>query len=99
MAGTLATEYDLTLESAEQDVFPATENDATCVEKVLAKCSGQVLEDPMRWSEDFGHYLKCCRGAFFGIGAGEECPALHTEHYEYPDELLSWEAAAFVQLL
>ena len=99
LAESLAKEYQLTLESAEQDVFPATENDSSCVEKVLAKCNGQVLEEPMRWSEDFGHYLKHCRGAFFGIGAGEECPALHTEHYEYPDELLKLEAVAFVQLL
>ena len=99
LAESLAKEYQLTLESAEQDVFPATENDSSCVEKVMAKCNGQVLEEPMRWSEDFGHYLKHCRGAFFGIGAGEECPALHTEHYEYPDELLKLEAVAFVQLL
>ena len=99
MAEALAQEYHLILETEEQDVFPATENDEACVKKVLARCNGQVLEEPMRWSEDFGHYLKRCRGAFFGIGAGEECPALHTEHYEYPDELLRLEADAFVQLL
>ena len=31
--------------------------------------------------------LKTCPGAFFGIGAGEDHPPFHTEHYEYPDSL------------
>ena len=71
-----------------QDVFPATENDPDCAEKLLQLCGGSVLEVPMRWSEDFGHYLYKKKGAFFGIGAGEDYPPLHTEHYEYPDGLL-----------
>ena len=56
--------------------------------KLLQLCGGSVLEVPMRWSEDFGHYLYKKKGAFFGIGAGEDYPPLHTEHYEYPDGLL-----------
>lgn len=67
----LAAQDGLTLETEEQDVFPATENDKTSAEKVLKACGGRILQEPMRWSEDFGHYLKHCRGAFFGIGAGE----------------------------
>ena len=53
----------------------------------------------MRWSEDFGHYLMKCKGAFFGIGAGEDHAALHTIHYEYPDELLERTAEAFLRLI
>lgn len=81
------------------DVFPATENDAECAEKVLKLCGGERLAVPMRWSEDFGHYLKHCKGAFFGIGAGEDHPPLHTENYEYPDELLQYTADAFLMIL
>lgn len=83
----------------EQDIFPATENDPVYAQKVMEKCNGKHLEVPMRWSEDFGHYLKKCKGAFFGIGAGEDHAALHTIHYEYPDELLEHIAEVFLRLI
>lgn len=51
----LAAQDGLTLEAEEQDVFPATENDKTSAEKVLKACGGRILQEPMRWSEDFGH--------------------------------------------
>ncbi|MBC5659363.1 amidohydrolase [Anaerosacchariphilus sp. NSJ-68] len=95
----LAAQDSLTLEAEEQDVFPATENDKTSAEKVLKACGGRILQEPMRWSEDFGHYLKHCRGAFFGIGAGADHPGLHTETYEYPDGLLLRTAENFLKLL
>ena len=47
----------------------------------------------------FGWYLQQCPGAFFGIGAGPDCPALHTSRYEYPDALLEPAAEAFLQLI
>ena len=98
-AKVLAVQDGLTLETEEQDVFPATENDKACAKKVLKACGGRVLPEPMRWSEDFGHYLNHCRGAFFGIGAGEEHPGLHTAAYEYPDGLLMRTAESFLKLL
>ena len=81
------------------DVFPATENTSECAQKVLTRCEGRLLETPMRWSEDFGHYLTICPGAFFGIGAGGDCPQLHTENYEYPDALLRPTIEALIKLL
>lgn len=84
-----------------QDEFPATVNHSECVEKILEKCKGNLLQEPMRWSEDFGHFLnnkQISKGAFFGIGGGP-CPDLHTEDYEYPDELLKLQICAFLQLL
>lgn len=98
-ASELALEYGLDLETAQQDVFPSTENDMECADKVLKRCGGIPLEVPMRWSEDFGHYLKKCRGAFFGIGSGTEHAALHTEDYEYPDDLLEPAITAFWKLI
>ncbi len=95
----LAKQGSLMLETEEQDVFPATENDSACADKVLKVCGGCILPEPMRWSEDFGHYLKHCRGAFFGIGAGENHPGLHTAAYEYPDELLMRTAQSFIKLI
>lgn len=95
----LAAEQHLSFSHQLQDVFPATENDPACAEKVLSLCQGELLESPMRWSEDFGHYLHICSGAFFGIGAGIEQPPLHTEHYEYPDALLQPTINAFLALM
>lgn len=95
----LANKHQLAFAYEEQDVFPATENDVACATKVLQACDGQVLEVPMRWSEDFGHYLKVCKGAFLGIGAGEVYPPLHTEHYEYPDALLEPTVQTFLVLI
>lgn len=78
---------------AHADVFPATENhDATeeKLENAVARAGLERFElcEPMRWSEDFGWYLMKCSGAYFGIGAGEDCPALHTPAYEYRDALI-----------
>lgn len=95
----LAEADRLGYEVAVQDVFPATVNHAECVQKVLNVCGGQLLNGPVRWSEDFGHYLKTCPGAFFGIGTGENHPALHTQTYEYPDELLQPTIRAFLALM
>ena len=66
---------------------------------VLTACGGAGLEQPMRWSEDFGHYLRRCPGAFFGIGAGETCRPLHSTEYQYPRELLAPSVQAFINLL
>ena len=95
----LAKKHGLAFSHAVQDVFPATENTASCAQKVLDLCGGELLPVPMRWSEDFGHYLKSCPGAFFGIGAGETHPPLHTENYEYPDALLMPTIRAFLALM
>lgn len=46
-------------------------------------------DEPMRWSEDFGYYLEEIPGAFFGIGDGAGYPQLHTETFEFPDEIIS----------
>ena len=49
-------------------------------------------------SEDFGWYLKKCSGAMFYIGNGENWPALHTEEYDFNDDLLTTAAAVFLKL-
>lgn len=99
LSRSLAASHRLEFSMEVQDVFPATENDPACARKVLERCGGVELAAPMRWSEDFGHYLKSCPGAFFGIGAGENHPPLHTQHYEYPDALLQPTMEAFLNLL
>lgn len=101
----LAGEYGLTWEILEHEPFPATTNHDECVEELLRvvqermkqtadtltpALSFQILDAPIRWSEDFGYYLMEIPGAFFGIGAGESCPQIHTQNYEFPDELIPY---------
>lgn len=95
----LAGENGLEFSVEEQDVFPATVNDKDCAGHLIETLNGHILKAPMRWSEDFGHYLKHCKGAFFGVGAGEDYPGLHTARYCYPDEILMTTAEAFLRLI
>lgn len=99
LGNVLAEQGWLTFSYDVQDVFPATENTTACAQKVLTLCGGVPLETPMRWSEDFGHYLQRCPGAFFGIGSGVDHPPLHTADYTYPDALLEPTVAAFLALI
>ena len=95
----LAQAFHLGFSHQAQDIFPATENHARCAQRVLSLTNAKTLDTPMRWSEDFGHYLRHCPGAYLGIGAGESCAPLHTECYEYPDALLQPTIDAFLQLI
>lgn len=86
------------------DVFPDTQNPIDCYEGyreafLHAGLHVRELPDPMRWSEDFGWYLRRWPGLFFGIGAGESCPGLHTDSYEFPDAVLAPAIRAFLALL
>lgn len=99
----LAKAEELNFKICYIDEFPATVNHKESVEHIIAagKRTGRhihILKEPMRWSEDFGHYLKMVKGAFLGVGAGKNHPALHTAEYEYPDEVLEDSIRIFVEL-
>lgn len=38
------------------------------------------------------------KGAFFGIGDGEDYAQLHTEHFEFPDSILETAVTMFAGL-
>lgn len=95
----LAEAFRLGFDTEDVDVFPETRNDDACADKVLRLPHASLLEEPMRWSEDFGHMLYRCPGAYFGIGSGEDYPDLHTESFVYPDALLKPTIEAFEQLI
>jgi len=46
------------------------------------------LEEPFRWSEDFGYFSETTKACFFGLGAGISQSALHNPDYDFPDELI-----------
>jgi amidohydrolase len=89
------------IEFTEQ--FPSTVNHKTGFEMVREAASEAGLEihpidKAFRWSEDFGHYLKNVKGAFFGLGSGEGVPALHNPDYDFPDEIIAAGIKIFYQL-
>lgn len=94
--------FSYTIEEIER--FPATENLQSGVDRVCEaakKLDQEViwLDQPMRWSEDFGYYLQETNGAFFGIGDGEDHAQLHTAEYEFPDAIIETGIQMFVTLL
>lgn len=103
LAEVMAQKEALELSIKEIERFPSTDNHAEQVQKIRA-CAAfhQIpyieLPEPMRWSEDFGWYLQETKGAFFGIGDGEDYAQLHTEHFEFPDTILETAVTMFAGL-
>ncbi len=85
------------------DCFPATINSSAEFERAKSLLAQrgvkyELLESPMRWSEDFGHYLNVTRGMFVGIGTGKACPDLHTENYTFNTRIIE-RSAEILRLL
>lgn len=89
-----AGKHDLGLEITYDDIFNACENDAALIEHLRASAerSGyavEYLQEPLRFSEDFGVYAQACSSAMFFVGAGTDLPTLHNPDYDFPDELVN----------
>ena len=75
------------------EAFAATNSDIICV-KTIEQAAKNLelnlgrLEEPFRWSEDFGRFGNICPIGFFGLGSGLEQPALHDPMFDFPDEIL-----------
>ena len=86
------------------DVFPEIVNHPASAQKVREAALKQGLkiyeqDSPTRWSEDFGHYLKRTKGAFFKIGVGPDCAPLHSTKYDFPDSILETAVEVFKSLV
>ena len=91
-AKSLSEKAGIEFEYRAHDVFSATINDPNLVdgiEDIAVKNNIEVIRpsEPFRWSEDFGYYLRVCKGVFFGVGDGEDYPQLHTSEFEFPDDI------------
>ena len=101
----LAARDGLSVSFAESDRFPATVNNDACIDRVaeaaLCVTGKPCIEMAELWraSEDFGWYTKVCPSAIFYIGGGEDCPALHTEDYDFPDAILPTAVRLFQAIL
>lgn len=73
--------------------FSANQNDENIIdeiEKAAHTLDLSILkkETPFKWGEDFGLFTQHFPGALFGLGAGENTPALHNPDYDFPDEII-----------
>jgi len=94
LAERLTGDSGLEHELSWHEAFAATESDDDCVTTIEAAAAqagldARYLDDPFRWSEDFGYFTAAYRGAFFGLGSGTDQPQLHDDGYDYPDELIN----------
>lgn len=103
-AASLAQRDGLTVSFQEQDVFPETVNDPSCValaEEAARRAGMEVIPmtELFRASEDFGYYLKACPGAMVYVGNGEDYPQIHTAGYDFNDGILETIVEFFKHIL
>jgi len=100
----IAQKHQLIEEISWTQQFRANENnsDAVTFIKNAAKANHFNItekETPFSWGEDFGLFTEHFSGAMFGLGAGENIPALHNPDYDFPDELIPIGAKMFHQII
>ena len=86
------------------DYFAATKNNSFCnsVIKDSAKNVGYDLhqqEQPFKFGEDFGVFTQRYPGAMFGLGSGEDTPALHNPDYDFPDDIIETGITMFKEII
>jgi len=96
--------YKLTPEISWSQVFHANLNTKEAVDFIrkAARHNDYNLTErpyPFRWGEDFGLFTQKYKGAMFGIGAGENSPALHNPDYDFPDEITETGIRMFYQII
>lgn len=100
----LAETNGLKIEIVTIEDFKANINQSAVVDGVrqAARELGYELQEmqaPMKWGEDFGLLTQQIPGAMFGIGSGENSPALHNDDYDFPDELIEVGARMFERVI
>lgn len=98
-----AEEYGISVNFYYQDEFPETVNDRECSDKIrhsARKLDLEIFElkEAYRGSEDFGHFTKLTKGAYFMIGNGEDYPNVHTSEFDFRDELIETGVALFKEI-
>lgn len=89
---------------SEHEAFAATNSDPNCV-NVIEQAAKNLelplgrLEEPFRWSEDFGRFGSVCPIGFFGIGSGTEQPALHDPMFDFPDDIIEPAMCMFWEII
>lgn len=104
LAGEIARTHGLGCGTEWVEEFPALVNDDGCVgvvERAAQKMGAEIIRpaSPFPWTEDFSYFLGKIPGAFFGLGAGEDHPQLHSPGYDFPDGIIPRGVEMFAGIL
>lgn len=97
----LALEHKLAYSIESEDVYDATVNHDEAVDIITNALNDepvQLTSQPFPFSEDFGQFTHMHCGALFGLGAGENTPALHNPDYDFPDQLIETGSRYFIKI-
>ena len=100
----ICAKHKLRLDKEYLEVFYANDNEEGAYE-IIKKAASEndfSYEDRLtgfKWGEDFGLFTERYKGAMFGIGSGENCPALHNPDYDFPDEITQTGVKMFTKIL
>ncbi len=101
----IASRHQLTYSIGWQDKFAASVNSEQGCAMVIQACEQlsidyEWLEQPLRWSEDFGRFTEFAgQGAMFVLGSGEQHAQLHHPDYDFPDAILPYGISIFSALI
>jgi amidohydrolase len=93
IARRIGVEHGLAIETAVTDDFPASSGNpelTSLIQNIAEKQNRKVIfmEEPNRWSEDFGNFMLHGPALIFGLGVGEDSPELHSPDFDFPDEAI-----------
>ncbi len=100
----IAAKYSLAASFDYTQTFHANMNESSAVNLVRKSASSgkfTLVERsyPFKWGEDFGLFTARYKGCMFGLGAGENLPALHNPDYDFPDELIETGVNVFAGII
>lgn len=100
----LCEQERLSVEISWQEWFNAAVNSYPHCQQVIAKAGSlglpvNIIEEPMRWSEDVAEFLAKWPGVLFCLGSGEDHPQLHNPNYDFPDALIATASQLFCALI
>lgn len=95
--------FDGSLSWKRIEPFAATINElgsSDIIKKAAERAGLEVeeMQEPFPWSEDFGEFRKKCPITLFGLGSGADHPPLHSETYDFNDELIPAGVGLFAEL-
>ncbi|MDF2676354.1 MAG: amidohydrolase [Bacillota bacterium] len=99
-----AEKYGLKVSFEYQDYFPETSNHKETNDNIRKVCKekGILLNEfteAFRGSEDFGYYTKLTKGSICYIGNGIDYPHVHTNEFDFRDELIETPVELFKGLI
>jgi len=99
----LGVETGIQVDHSVHDYFPETRNHPDSLACVMQAADDLrferiAMDHLWRASEDFGWYLKECPGAMFYVGNGIDHPALHTQEYDFNDNIIETAVDMFLYL-